>query len=329
MKNKITLLERDEILRQHEKYNKLINEQKSDLESRLQKIMDSGCVAGKKFIQEFETYSKPEYKFAIAQESSKNQGVFRYLFIDNRVGKFDISGKWEWIGKWSCDNYISNMETQKLASDSERIKIANNEGFYTIDQWLKQGVDIKSNIQNYQEKEIGSTKLYKRKDFGTQGGTTDKQKAVLDNIKALNGKTQSELTPEELVTWRKQEVIPPGNPDFPDGLYAYFPPSKESRDKVVEKYNDVRGKTRLDEKDLKDCSENIKNWYMDWEDKIDYIPTTHNSTKQLVQMCVNQLRISGLGKAFGNTDNYIRRLTGQEDPGPMSDNKYYLQRPNR
>lgn len=330
MKNLISETDKIDILLLHEKHKRkgFLMEQDDSIRTRLTKLMKSGCVAGNNlFIQEFTGYSKPEYQFAIAQESTKKPGYYRYLFIDMKIGMFNPSGKWEWVGSWNCDKYISDMEKKEKETDTERIRIAKESGAYTLDEWLRQGVDVKSNMANFEEIVIGSTKLYKRKNTGVTGGSSEKQKEIIDNIRSRGGKLDNEVNDEQRTTWKREQIVAPGGVDFPNGLWAYFPKNEETRTKVAEKYDEVRTNVRLNDDELKKCENNIKMWYEDWANDIELGPSTHTSTKQLVQACVNQLRLNKVKRVFSKTDDYIDKLTGREKPGPLSDDKFRLKPP--
>lgn len=329
MKFNIDSSEAKRILEAHSRLHKharIITEQTATLKSRLETMMKSGCVGGKTlFIQEFDNYSKPDYQFAIAQESTKTPGKFRYFFIDNKVGQFDAAGKWEWIGKWSCDQYSKDVE-----SDAEKSRIDNlrtSRGAKTYQEWQKEGVEVMDNPDMFDEFSVGATKLYAYKQFDTLGAKSDKAKEVLNGIKAKGGKLSNELNAEERATWNAVVVIQPGSIDFPEGLTAYFPPNKDTRDLVGREYEAERSSTRLSDEELKECEQEIKNWYEDWEANIPLKPSTKASQKQGVQACINQLKMSGFKRLFSKTDEYIDKLTGIKKPGPYADDDYRLQPP--
>jgi len=336
MKQIIENFEKERILEMHSKLHRkkqYLTEQQSSVKDRLLQLRDSGCISGNNlFIQEFEGYSKADYQYAIAQESSKTPGKFRYIFIDNKVGMFNPAGKWEWVGTWDCQTYIDKKKAEEKQrgadADKNRIDILKAErGAKTYEEWLKDGVDPIRNPTQFEEFVIGSTKLYARKQFGGVGAKSEKAKEILKNITDRGGKLENEVNDEQRKVWNREVIVQPGGVDFPDGLVAYFPPNSEVRGKISDKYQEVRTNTRLNDEELKNCEENIKQWYEDWSADIKYEPSTHNSTKQIVQACVNQLKINKLKRAFGKTDNYIDLLTGKAKPGPYSDDIYRLNPP--
>lgn len=326
MKFNIDSSEAKRILESHarlHKHARIITEQTATLKSRLETMMKSGCVGGKNlFIQEFDNYSKPEYQFAIAQESTRNPGKYRYFFTD-RVGQFDAAGKWEWIGKWSCDQYSKNIE-----SDAEKARIDNlktSRGAKTYQEWQQEGVEVMDNPDQFDEFVVGTTKLYARKEFQSVGAKSAKANEILKNIKDRNGKLENEVNDEERAAWTREVIVQPGGVDFPNGLVAFFPPNSDTRSRVGDKYSEVRTNVRLSDDELKTCEENIEQWYEDWSANVNYPASTHTSQKQIVQACVNQLKMSGLKRLFSKTDEYIDKLTGIKKPGPYSDDKYRLQ----
>lgn len=350
MKFKVDNKEIRRILEMHnkERRNKILNEQTQtgdpgvksglSLKDRLKAIIDAGCVGNSKpgddsslFVQEFSVYIKPDYQFAIAQESSRTPGKFRYLFIDNKIGMFDGTGKWQWVGFWNCDKKVSQMQKAEQQKMEKQVDIAKAPGAKTAEEWLALGVDVTANPNEFTTTKIGETILYKRKAIGDVGGSTASQKKIIQNIQDSGGKVEDheEITDQERQTWQRKEVVKPGsgNVDFPNGLYAYFPPNKTTRQLAMDQYQDVRKNTRLDDEELKKCEENIKNWYEDWYSGVQYISSIHQPVKDTVQACVYQLRMNKLKRVFGKTDDYIRKLTGQEEPGPRSRDPFFLQKP--
>lgn len=317
------------ILELHSKLNKNIKsltEQATNLRSRLDSMMRSGCVGGKNlFIQEFEGYAKPDYQYAIAQESTKTPGKFRYLFIDNNVGQFDATGKWQWVGKWSCEKYT---EDKLNAAEKSRIdNLKTTRGAKTYEEWQQEGVEVMDNPDQFDEFVVGSTKLYARKQFQSVGTKSAKAQEILKNIADRGGKLENEVNDEERDAWTREVVVKPGGVDFPNGLVAFFPPNADTRSKISDKYTEVRTNVRLSDEELKNCEENIKQWYEDWSSDVNYPASTHTSQKQIVQACVNQLKLNKLKRAFSKTDDYIDQLTGAKKPGPYSDDKYRLKAP--
>lgn len=320
--------------RERNKY--LVNEQNLSIKERLQKIIDSGvCVKNANpgsdkslFVQEFTGYAKPEYQYAIAQESSKNPGKFRYLFIDNKIGMVDATGKFSFVSTWSCDPGMRQVDQSRAQIQKD------TSGAKTAQEWLSQDkVDVFSNPERFEKIEnMGGATLYKMKAIGDIGGSTVKQKEILDRVRNVNGKFENEVTDLERATWQKTEIISPNekNVDYPKGLYVYIPPDEDSRSKSLQAYTDARSTQRLNDKEVEKCADLLQKWYDDWYSSEKYDATIQGSIKPFLQRCVYQVDVDRniLQKLVGvdrNLVKIVKKLTGQEEGGPSTRDPYFLQ----
>lgn len=77
----------------------------------------------------------------------------------------------------------------------------------------------------------------------------------------------------------------------------------------LEMYNDIRDKRLLDEEQLGECAEILRNWYNDWSRKVSYNQADHQYFKSVAQGCVSQLNPSKLSSIFGSKGGAIDRDT--------------------
>lgn len=77
----------------------------------------------------------------------------------------------------------------------------------------------------------------------------------------------------------------------------------------LEMYNNIRSKRRLDDAQLNECAEILRNWYDDWSRKVSYNQLDHQYFKSVAQACVSQLNPSKLSSIFGSKGGAIDRDT--------------------
>jgi hypothetical protein len=322
MKNLIESSEIKRILEMHSNYKKsIIKEQGTDIQAELQKVFDSGCIQNAKGVVSMKSSSTselpPASKFAIKQESAKNQGKFRYWFFDGRVGYMD-GGTFKFLsGKWSPQSCFSQVKKQQSDKD---VSLTKQEGGWKKREDIN---DTQSNIDNpqmYDKKTLpGGEVLYREKFVGgITSGLTQNQQIVIQKWKDKGYKLKSELNPEEIKGWVSILVSPKSEGIFSEDLIMYQNPGEVKVDDITKAFDNA---IQLQTLNKKTCKANIEAFYIAWKKNMKFEPSIHGPMKNLVQTCSDQFDFKGL---FDKTDKYVDILTGRVEGGPAQSSLWRL-----
>ncbi len=307
----------------------------SDLE-RLRIAISAGCLKGGSLKRSKSTgnvfYRKPS-----AKDPSKEVDFFAdmtFKFVDGSQS-----------GKWKCDAIETTLAsaTNKAAQDAAALaknaaslsasteninKIKQEGGWKSYEELIQ--IDTKENISNpamYEKKVIDGIDLYRRKGSNLEKGLGDKAQSIIDEYKSKGYKLKSELTPEEIKTFKSQVVSPASDGYFPQDLVMYFDPStvqgvgqlgdeKTNITTVIQNAVESRIPT-----DKKDCKDTIEAYYISWKKKRPLKPNEFNALKSKAQACKNEFYGDWGPMGGGKVDEIIDIMTGVKMGGPTANDK--------
>jgi len=250
-------------------------------------------------------------------------------------------------GKWKCDAIETTLAgaankaaqdaaTQEKNAADKKVADSNIEllkkegGWKSYDELIQ--IDTKENISNpamYEKKVIDGIDLYRRKGSNLEKGLGDKAQSIIDEYKSKGYKLKSELTPEEIKTFKSQVVSPASDGYFPQDLVMYFNPastqglqSGQNITTVIQNAVESRIPT-----DKKDCKDTIEAYYISWKKKRPLKPNEFNALKEKSQACKNEFYGDWGALGGGKTDDIIDILTGAKSGGPTlwdDDSKWML-----
>jgi hypothetical protein len=320
MKNIITETEKERILELHDKFRKnLINEQNLDIRTELQKIVDGGCIPRGTLVST--TFTDPNLKFAIKQESQKTPGTFRYFFFNDKMGAKDAQGNIvvnnvTWKSK--IEACLASKKQQQVDKD---VKLTQEEGGFMKREDIK---DTQNNIDNPEMYEKRITKdgvvLYRKKFTGgvTGAGLTPDQQAVIKKWKDNGALLKSELDPEQIKSWYSVIVSPKSEGIFSEDLIMYLDPASQNQAVIDVAFTKA---SQSQDMDKKSCKAKIDTFYNAFKKGKTFEPNVMQTMKYNVQKCAKQHEFKGL---FDKTDKYLDVLTGRIQGGPSEDSPFRL-----
>jgi hypothetical protein len=309
---RITDSEKKEILEMHSKMKKnVILEQANSAKDQLQGLLDNKCVPFGTVVQLRTT--NPQLQFAIKQESKKNPGQIRYLFIDNSIGNLE-NGKIVYsTNKWKCS--APPQEVQQQSEDVQyNIAKAKEDGWREMHELRKENVDTNRLDVTHDKQQIGNVILYRTKNRGAEVNTSLSSKEInadqqsfVDkwekegyrfNVPLVERGTLTKITPEEL-------GAPKGL--FPAGSYFYYDPSSvTSRARKGE--NELELLLKAQTPDRGACKDYIKDYYRAFTTSAVLDQSTMTNMRNFVQKCSRTYKGKwGLGGK--NFDEMLDRLS--------------------
>ena len=300
--------EKDVILDMHSKMkkNNVVSEQVgADIESQLKSFIDDGRVVGTVVPM---NSSNPQLKFAIKQESTKNPGKFRYLFIDKRIGMVE-NGKFAFVKdavwtpgqpKAKVDPSAGDVsqevsagwtkrEDLKNVSDAELADLYDQHPKYKNLYRLKTGKDKKGGFTTDQQEFINAW----------TGSTDETKNSFATNAYKINPSAADFATGQ----WtRNNFFIAPGSE-------VYFP-ADEKGVKGLKVYINVAKLTERKEPNRENCRGAIKSFVNMYKQSLGGLEPNAQifaDTKALVKLCKATIKFGG---PFSKVDDDLKLLSG-------------------
>lgn len=318
--NNFDEIEKKRILELHSRFQKnLIYEQSLDIRTELQKILDTKCIDRAKVIAT--TFTDPNLKFAIKQDSQKNPGTYRYYFFNDKMGTLDAQNNISVVNKAWKSKIDACLASKKQEQVDKDVKLTQAEGGFMKREDIN---DTQNNIDNPEMYEKRTTKdgvvLYRKKFTGgvTGPGLTPDQQAVIKKWKDRGALLKSELDPERIKSWYSVIVSPKSEGIFSEDLIMYLDPASQNQAAINLAFTNA---SQSQDMDKKSCKAKIDTFYNAFKKGKTFEPNVMQTMKYLVQKCAKQHQFKGL---FDKTDKYLDILTGRIQGGPSEDSPFRL-----
>ena len=294
-------------------------------EEKLRKAISLGCLTGGSLKRQKST-GKLYYK----KQSTKDPSKYIRFFADMTYNFEDGSKK----GKWKCDKITEPAPTPTVGNDPNyEIQKLKEQGWKTYDELKKDGVDPETLSTQFDEKVIGSTKLYKSK-FSDQQVNTDIGTVELNNQQkdfVDKWEKQGYKYNVPLVDRGRLKAVTPESLGAPQGLFKagtmfYYDPSTVSQitKKGTSRFEDAL-QSQTPPRD--GCKDYIKDYFKSWSSGVVLDPSEMADFKAIVQKCGRTYRgkwgVAGIGG--GKFDDMIDVLSGRKSgEGPSRTDPYRL-----
>jgi len=312
------------ILEMHNKLNpkRVLLEQANNVETELQRIIDTGCIKDGKIVRM--KSSNPKYQFAIKKESKKNPGKFRYFYVDYTAAEFE-NGKPKVIpGKWRCDEKKIRQEIENYK------KTGDGGGWMEYDEAVKSNTISWSNEDTYEKKPYNGVFLYRAKQRAGQTPLTEDQLAYVKPY--LDAKwllpSDPKLTGPDKDLYER--VVVPGSQQAfgGQGIIMYQPTEdiKLRQSDIISKAETAIASRSFSKKDCKDFIRQY--WEMYKVDGSNSRRQPEERLKTAAQMCVRQHYgdYSGFGDKFNKMMDALTGRIGEYDnfPAPLTKSPWRL-----
>ena len=288
----------------------------------LRKAMTAGCLKNGSLKRQKST-GKLYYK----KESTKQVGKFVRFFPDMSYEFEDGSKK----GKWACPQLANvaaaEVVTQQTAADNEsKIATMKKQGYKTLDELRKEGVDLTTLDKVYKKVTIGNVDLYisagdtnVTQNLSTASFNQD-QNAFIDAFVAKGYKLNpSRLEQANLVKVTDKELGAPADL-FPNGLVMWYNPN--AQDDIKRNQGSVLADVLSNQSiDRQACRKNVTDYFETFRRKNSIVidPATINKAKRIVQACKDEHYGKwGIAGGGNRLDNYLDILSGNKEGGPTS-----------
>ena len=321
--------EKTNILSMHKSLMKEQNRATGELspeEGLLRKAMSAGCLKGGSLKRQKST-GKLYYK----KESTKQPGKFVKFFPDMTFSFEDGSKK----GKWVCPQ-IATAEAaaaaaqataqQTTADNDSRIATLKKQGYKTLDELRKEGVDLNTLDKVFKKVTVGNVDLYisaGTTNFTPNTSTSDFNKDQLSFISTFEQKgyklNPSRIEQSTLVKVTDKDLGAPADL-FPNGLVMWYNPN--AQDDIKRNQGSVLADVLSNQSiDRQACRKNVTDYFETFRRKNSIVidPATINKAKRIVQACKDE-HYGKWGVAGGGNrlDNYLDILSGNKEGGPTS-----------
>jgi len=320
--------EREEILRQHNLFKKV-------LQSKVTKLMVNEQTQSTGGGREFLIAAREKCEIAVGGiiKSAPNKPLVLYKVADydspkgyykkgdelyikddftyDAVSK-DASGNKILSAKnikWTCSALTKPVEDQ-IKGNIEKIK---KEGNWTTKEELLK-TDTEQNIENpvmYEKKVIDGNTLYRRKSAGGIGDAlTPDQKSIIDKWTNKGAKLRKELDAEQAKTWISKVVSPASEGYFSEDLIMYFDPTITVKDEAITSNIQKAVEQRIPT-NQKDCKNTIETYYLAFKKKRPLEPNEFEALKYKTQACKGEYyKDWGVLSGGRRMDNYLDIMSG-------------------
>ncbi len=288
----------------------------------LRKAMTAGCLKNGSLKRQKST-GKLYYK----KESTKQVGKFVRFFPDMSYEFEDGSKK----GKWACPQLANvaaaEVVTQQTAADNEsKIATMKKQGYKTLDELRKEGVDLTTLDKVYKKVTIGNVDLYisagdtnVTQNLSTASFNQD-QNAFIDAFVAKGYKLNpSRLEQANLVKVTDKELGAPADL-FPNGLVMWYNPN--AQDEIKRNQGSVLADVLSNQSiNRQACRKNVTDYFETFKRKNSIVidPATITKAKRVVQACKDEHYGKwGIAGGGNRLDNYLDILSGNKEGGPTS-----------
>jgi hypothetical protein len=288
----------------------------------LRKAMTAGCLKGGSLKRQPSTG-----KIYFKKESTKQAGKFVRFYGDMSYEFEDGSKK----GKWACPQLANvaaaEVVTQQTAADNDsKIATLKKQGYKTLDELRKEGVDLNTLDKVYKKVTIGNVDLYisaGTTDITQNISTTDFNKNQNDFIDRFIAKgyklNPSRIEQSTLVKVTDKELGAPADL-FPNGLVMWYNPN--AQDDIKRNQGSVLADVLSNQSiNRQACRKNVTDYFETFRRKNSIVidPATITKAKRIVQACKDEHYGKwGIAGGGNKLDNYLDILSGNKEGGPTS-----------
>ena len=326
-KNKILSMHKSLMKEQHS--SEEIDEQQdkggiNSEEDTLRKALKAGCLKNGRLLT---NANRSKFVYRATTKSGKEVD-----FMADMTYKFKDGSK---SGKWACPEMatqaaaaITAQQTaaQTAADNDSKIATMKKQGYKTLDELRKEGVDLTTLDKVYKKVTIGNVDLYISSGSTnvTQNiSTTDfnkDQNAFIDAFVAKGYKLNpTRIEQANLVKVTDKDLGAPADL-FPNGLVMWYNPN--AQDEIKKNQGSVLADVLSNQSiDRQACRKNVTDYFETFRRKNSIVidPATINKAKRIVQACKDEHYGKwGIAGGGNRLDNYLDILSGNKEGGPTS-----------
>ena len=319
--------EKANILQMHKSLLKEQNQPSNEGDlSKLRMAISAGCLKNGSLKKKKSTgeyfYRKPSVK-----DTTKEVD-----FYANMSYKFTDGSK---SGKWACPQMVDGLANQAAATQAAAQTTADNEskiatlkkqGYKTLDELRKEGVDLNTLDKVYKKVTIGNVDLYisaGTSNFTPNTSTADFNKDQLSFISTFEKKgyklNPSRIEQSTLVKVTDKDLGAPADL-FPNGLVMWYNPNAQSQ--ISGSEGSVLSNILTNQSvDRQACRKNVTDYFETFRRKNSIVidPATITKAKRIVQACKDEHYGKwGIAGGGNRLDNYLDILSGNKEGGPSS-----------
>ena len=318
--------EKENILKMHKSLLKEQTQSNDGDLSKLRLAISAGCLKNGSLKKKKSTgeyfYRKPSAKDATKEVD----------FFANMSYKFTDGSK---SGKWACPQLVDAAASQAQAAQATAQATADNEskietlkkqGYKTLDELRKEGVDLNTLDKVYKKVTIGNVDLYisaGTSNFTPNTSTAEFNQDQLSFIGQFEKKgyklNPTRLEQSSLVKVTDKDLGAPADL-FPNGLVMWYDPNKQSQISGGEGsvLSDILANQSVDRQA---CRKNVEDFFKSFQRKNSFVgdAATVNKAKRIVQACKDEHYGKwGIAGGGNKLDNYLDILSGNKEGGPTS-----------
>ena len=288
----------------------------------LRKAITAGCLKNGSLKRQKST-GKLYYK----KESTKQVGKFVRFFPDMTFAFEDGSKKGKWVCPQLANAVAAEVVTQQTAADNEsKIATMKKQGYKTLDELRKEGVDLNTLDKVFRKVTVGNVDLYisaGTTNFTPNTSTSDFNKDQLSFISTFEQKgyklNPSRIEQSTLVKVTDKDLGAPADL-FPNGLVMWYNPN--AQDEIKRNQGSVLADVLSNQSiDRQACRKNVTDYFETFRRKNSIVidPATINKAKRIVQACKDEhYGMWGIAGGGNRLDNYLDILSGNKEGGPTS-----------
>lgn len=292
----------------------------------LRKAITAGCLKGGSLKRQPSTG-----KIYFKKESTKQLGKFVRFYGDMSYEFEDGSKK----GKWACPQLATmaaaeataqQTAAQTTADNESKIATLKKQGYKTLDELRKEGVDLNTLDKVFKKVTVGNVDLYisaGTTNFTPNTSTSDFNKDQLSFISTFEQKgyklNPSRIEQSTLVKVTDKDLGAPADL-FPNGLVMWYNPN--AQDDIKRNQGSVLADVLSNQSiDRQACRKNVTDYFETFRRKNSIVidPATINKAKRIVQACKDEHYGKwGIAGGGNRLDNYLDILSGNKEGGPTS-----------
>jgi hypothetical protein len=327
---KTKILSMHKALMKEQKLSEEIEEQEvkggiNSEEDILRKALKAGCLKNGKLLT---NSNRSKFVYRATTKSGKEVD-----FMADMSYKFKDGSK---SGKWACPEMASQAAAevaavqtaaQTTSDNNSKIATMKKQGYKTLDELRKEGVDLTTLDKVYDTQVIGNVTLYRPKGSSTtftpQTSTADFNKDQLSFVSTFEKKgyklNPSRIEQSTLVKVTDKELGAPADL-FPNGLVMWYNPN--TQDDIKRNEGSVLADVLTNQSiDRQACRKNVTDYFETFRRKNSIVidPATINKAKRIVQACKDEHYGKwGIAGGGNKLDNYLDILSGNKEGGPTS-----------
>lgn len=293
-------------------------------EDILRKALKAGCLKNGKLLT---NSNRSKFVYRATTKSGKEVD-----FMADMSYKFKDGSK---SGKWACPEMASQAAAEVTAAQTAAQTTADNEskiatlkkqGYKTLDELRKEGVDLTTLDKVFKKVTVGNVDLYisaGTTDITQNISTTDFNKNQNDFIDRFVAKgyklNPSRIEQSTLVKVTDKELGAPADL-FPNGLVMWYNPN--AQDDIKRNQGSVLADVLSNQSiNRQACRKNVTDYFETFRRKNSIVidPATITKAKRIVQACKDEHYGKwGIAGGGNKLDNYLDILSGNKEGGPTS-----------